>query len=423
MRVDFRDHVCLRMARIALRGLQIAVIQLQLVGGAGVAQRVEDHVGQPSLPLQVAERLFNHPGIAGTPIFVGDDQVEILVFAAEKFLHLRLRLLPFPQDVGDRLGQPDLANAALRLGALENQARRRVFHDRLKDIEDILFTEHVDGALRRAGQLLVDIDPRIVGGNVGVADVNIVPGQAEDFSETERAGKRQVHGDVQLAFRAGVQRLTNGVCVPDFLLLVVRPGQDRVVEGISPDDLPAHRLLERAAHQLENFLDVAVSQVLAGRLVRPGGHGRRGAQLLNELVNRARVDLLHLLLPDQGNDVVDDQRAAGVVHGYAPLLFSAELHEVPQELLDRLLARLDERALEHFRFDGYLAGLRLLIGFAGFPLLFGFTPFVRIVVNDVVPFSTFHDRCHCKASCVVTCSAIPTTHRRTSVKCELPSRF
>ena len=44
------DHVDLGVSGIALGGLQVAVVQFQLIGGAGMTQGVKDHFGQPRLP-------------------------------------------------------------------------------------------------------------------------------------------------------------------------------------------------------------------------------------------------------------------------------------------------------------------------------------------------------------------------------------
>ena len=45
VRVDVCDHVDLRAPRVALHRLNIALVELQLVGRAGVAQAVEHHRG------------------------------------------------------------------------------------------------------------------------------------------------------------------------------------------------------------------------------------------------------------------------------------------------------------------------------------------------------------------------------------------
>ena len=49
MGIHAGNHVNLRMARVALGGLQVAVVQFQLVGGAGMTEGMKDHPGQPCL--------------------------------------------------------------------------------------------------------------------------------------------------------------------------------------------------------------------------------------------------------------------------------------------------------------------------------------------------------------------------------------
>ena len=104
------------MARVALGGLQVAVVQFQFVGRAGMTERMEDHPGQPSLLPQLLKLLQDDAVLAGAPIGERHHQVKILVFITEKSAKLVLGVFPFPQDVGQRLGQPYLADAGVRLG-------------------------------------------------------------------------------------------------------------------------------------------------------------------------------------------------------------------------------------------------------------------------------------------------------------------
>lgn len=46
VRVHFRNHVDLRVSGIALCGLQVAVVEFQLVGGAGMPKGVKDYIGE-----------------------------------------------------------------------------------------------------------------------------------------------------------------------------------------------------------------------------------------------------------------------------------------------------------------------------------------------------------------------------------------
>lgn len=68
MRVDFRNHIDLRMAGVALCSLQIAVVQLELVGRAAVTQRVEYHIGKISGGLKLFERFVDDGFLAGASV-------------------------------------------------------------------------------------------------------------------------------------------------------------------------------------------------------------------------------------------------------------------------------------------------------------------------------------------------------------------
>ena len=46
VRVHLRNHVDLRVSGIALCGLQVDVVELQLVGSAGMPEGVKDHIGE-----------------------------------------------------------------------------------------------------------------------------------------------------------------------------------------------------------------------------------------------------------------------------------------------------------------------------------------------------------------------------------------
>ena len=62
MGIHAGNHVNLRMARVALGGLQVAVVQFQLVGGAGMTEGMKDHPGQPCLLPQLLKLLQDEGG-------------------------------------------------------------------------------------------------------------------------------------------------------------------------------------------------------------------------------------------------------------------------------------------------------------------------------------------------------------------------
>lgn len=143
---------------------------------------------------------------------------------------------------------------------------------------DILFSDDINGLLGGVGYFLVDVDPGIICGNVSIADMSIVPGKAQDLVHTQQAGKGQIHRQVKSGAFASIQRLADGVYIPDIALVVTGAGQNGVVERILGNQLPADCLLERAAQELDDLLYVGIRQVLGRCSVGLGTDSRRFAQ-------------------------------------------------------------------------------------------------------------------------------------------------
>ena len=186
------------------------------------------------------------------------------------------------------------------------------------------------------------------------------------------AGKGQVHGDVELAIRAAVQGLADDLSGPDVPLLVLRFWQHHIVEGVLWDDLPSDRLLEGAAEQFDDLLNVLIAHVLRLGAVGLGGHRRRFLQGLNVLVHYTGRDVLHLQIPDDGVNIVGDEGGLAVVHGHAPPLFAVEGDEVQHELLDGLVAGREEGARGLFALNLRLALQCLLVSSCYLPLCLAF---------------------------------------------------
>ena len=67
------------MARIALRCLDVSVVQLQLIGRAGVPERVENHIRKVCIPFQPVEGIADYPILAGTSVVKRENQAVIVV--------------------------------------------------------------------------------------------------------------------------------------------------------------------------------------------------------------------------------------------------------------------------------------------------------------------------------------------------------
>ena len=120
---------------------------------------------------------------------------------------------------------------------------------------DVFLSQHLDCPLGSTGKLLFNIDVGIIPCDVLILNVNIPPCQAENFAHPHGAGKRQIHGHIELSVVAVVQRLPDRFRIPYIPLGILGPGKNRVVKGIPADQLPANSLLKGAAQQLDDLFN------------------------------------------------------------------------------------------------------------------------------------------------------------------------
>ena len=77
--VHLGDHIDLCMTGITLSSLQVAVIQFELICCAGMTKGVEYNIGESSVLLQIVKLFFEDSLLAGTPIGLCDNKIEVLV--------------------------------------------------------------------------------------------------------------------------------------------------------------------------------------------------------------------------------------------------------------------------------------------------------------------------------------------------------
>lgn len=111
---------------------------------------------------------------------------------------------------------------------------------------------------------------------------------------------------------------------------------------------------------------------------------------------------LEQLIPNDGVDVVGNQRVLAVVHRHAPLLFAIEGDEVRQELRNILIGGRKEGVGAFLALNLCLALQCLLVGSAGFPFLLGLAVLVHIGVDDGIVFLSFDNGCHNESSFLVS---------------------
>ena len=63
------------MTCISLRRFQVAVVQFELVSGAGMTQRVENNIRQFGFGFELGEGLIDSLFLAGMSVWKGDDRL------------------------------------------------------------------------------------------------------------------------------------------------------------------------------------------------------------------------------------------------------------------------------------------------------------------------------------------------------------
>lgn len=147
MRIHAGDHVDLGVARIALGGLQVAVVEFQLIGRAGMAEGVKDYFRKPRFLPQLLKRFQDDTVLTGAAIGQRHHQVVVLILVTEQRPQLVLRGFPFSQDISQGLGQPHLADAGIGLGLLQDDPGAGVGEQRRKHMVDVLLPQHLNGPL------------------------------------------------------------------------------------------------------------------------------------------------------------------------------------------------------------------------------------------------------------------------------------
>ena len=232
--------------------------------------------------------------------------------------------------------------------------------------------------------------------------MDIAPGQPQNLTHAQRTGKDQIHCHIEFAIRTLIQGGADHIGGPDVPLLVFHFGQHHIVKWVLGNQLPPNRLFEGAAEKFDDLFDGSVGDKLRFGVVRPGVHSRGFLQSLDVLIHYPRGDVLHLHIPNDGVDVVGNQRVLAVVHRHAPPLFAIEGDEVRQELRNILIGGRKEGVGAFLTLNLCLALQCLLVGSAGFPFLLGLAVLVHIGVDDGIVFLSFDNGCHNESSFLVS---------------------
>ena len=175
------------MPCVALCGFDVAVIKFQLIRRAGMTKRMKHHIRELSIPLQSPESIGNDRFLAGASIWQCYNEIVVEVFIAQKLFLLVLRILPLPQNVSHCFGHPHLTNTAFRFRRFQHDHRAGIFqvHGSREFFDDFFFAQNSKRGFLHTSQLFFHAQISIVIGNIRVGNVNVVPSQANDFSDSQ----------------------------------------------------------------------------------------------------------------------------------------------------------------------------------------------------------------------------------------------
>ena len=197
MRILIRNHLCLCMTGISLHRLNVAAIQLQFVGDAGMTQAVKNNFRKVVLLNQLCKELCNTGLLCWHTQTVCQDQIIIIVFAAQRGFREILILFPVHQHFRHRSGQEYLSCTGRRLRFLQYKNRFIVCPNLRKYKNHIFFLKGLHGAFAYSLEFLIYKDGCLSGSNAFRWNIHTIPGQPQKFTDSQGTGKGQIDGQLQ----------------------------------------------------------------------------------------------------------------------------------------------------------------------------------------------------------------------------------
>ena len=299
-------------------------------------------------------------------------------------------------------GHEDGAAGGLGLGVLQDEGGLAALQLVREDAEDAALIHLRQRVLLHPLHGTVDGEGAHA---VGGIKVDVLRGQTCHLPFPQRTHQRQVHRQMQDGVLHAVQRCPHLLHLPDAALLGGLFGCFHR-DGAFDEDAPLHRQQKGIVQQLVDLMEGSAGEgalLLLGREVSPlATHILSAGGLAQGVVQGfdvVRPQLLHLHLPDIGDDEILDKGQIGLVGLGCPLVLAALLGQpVHQELRHRHGGRDQEITGRQLMFDLFLAFHRLLFGGKALPFVAALAVLVLIGVADTVRAAAFRDICHRFAS-------------------------
>jgi len=403
MSVGVHQHIRTGVSCGPLHRLDVTAGDHQLVGGTGVTQPMKDDAWELwvcILPFQklLADEHRLHRQTVGQPQQHPAVAVPLRVEGFFPFQAFQPLFQLLPQGGGHKDG----AAGGFGLGVLQDKGGLAALQLVREDAEDAALVHLRQRVLLHPLHGTVDGEGAHA---VGSIKVDVLRGQTGNLTLSECTHQCQVHCQMQDGVLHAVQRCPHLLHLPDAALLgglFGRFHRDRAFD----EDAPLHRQQKGVVQKLVDLMKGSAGKgalLLLGREVSPlAAHILPAGGLAQGVVQGFDVvgpQLLHLHLPDIGDDEVLDERQIGLVGLGCPLVLAALLGQpVHQELCHRHRGRDQEVAGRQLMLDLLLAFHRLLFGGKAFPFVAALAVLVLIGVADTVRTAAFRDICHRFAS-------------------------
>ena len=340
MGVGVHQHICTGVTCGPLHRLDVAAGDHQLVGGTGMPQTVEHDAGKLRVCVLPFEELLAdehrlHRQTVGQPQQHPAVAVSLRVEGFFPFQPFQPLLQFLPQGSGHKNG----AAGGFGLGVLQDERGLAALQLVREDAEDAALVHLCQRVLLHPLHGTVDGEGTHA---VGGVKVDVLWGQTCHLPFPQRTHQRQVHRQMQDGVLHAVQCCPHLLHLPDVALLGGLFGCFHR-DGAFDEDAPLHRQQERIVQQLVDFVKGGAGKgalLLLGREVSPfAAHILPTGGLAQGVVQSFDVvgtQLLHLHLPNIGDDEVLDERQIGLVGLGCPLVLAALLGQpVHQKLCHR----------------------------------------------------------------------------------------
>lgn len=155
--IQVGNHLGLGVPGVTLHRFDVSPVEFQLVGDAGVAQRVKDCLGQIALLDELVEGTVDSPGFHRHAQRPGDHQIKVPILVTKGIDDLQLLAPRFGQHLRSGSGQKHLANAGFRLGRFEHLLGGGQGGLRRENKNDILLAQELQRFTIDALKLFVDV--------------------------------------------------------------------------------------------------------------------------------------------------------------------------------------------------------------------------------------------------------------------------